>query len=230
MAQELFLTKAAAARIIPGALKIEALRVFKGTIQVTYTTKKGRCSTFLSKKAFYSDFVSFRQQGAKSCTVKRWSAGTYTCRYDVRGDRRGNTRTVDLSGGMPSCSCPDHEKQRHYLGKAMPGCKHVLAVMGQLGHASLQDYRDSVFAKAKMKRCSICGGNGMLHDSDDYPLERCYHCKGLGCEKVVSLAEKALPRLAGSPNTQTTINLPFTAKACTTRKKTKPDPFGGFNF
>lgn len=233
---QLFFTKAAALRILLAqgiaACCVETIRIYKGSIQVTYLTKKGRCSTFLSKTAFYSDFITFRLEGAKNCQVRRWSRATYTCRYDVHSKSCENTRTVDLSGGMPSCSCPDHEKQRHYLGKAMPGCKHVLAVMGQLGHASLQDYRDAVFAKASMKRCSICGGNGMLHDSDDYPIERCYHCKGLGCEKVVSLAEKALPRLTGSPNTQTTINfaLPFTAKACTTRKKTKPDPFGGFNF
>ncbi len=78
----LFFTKAAA-RLLPFATRIEAIRVFKGAIQVTYLTKNGRCSTFLSKTAFYQDFVAFRQEGAKTCTVKRWGAGSYQSRYEV---------------------------------------------------------------------------------------------------------------------------------------------------
>ncbi len=67
----LFFTKAAAARLLPFATKIEAVRVFKGSIQVTYLTKNGRCSTFLSKTAFFNDFVSFRYAGAQTVVVKR---------------------------------------------------------------------------------------------------------------------------------------------------------------
>jgi DnaJ-class molecular chaperone len=93
-----------------------------------------------------------------------------------------------------------------------------MALMSQLGHASLQDYRDAVAAKASMKRCSICGGSGAIHDSDDYPIERCYHCKGLGYEKVVDLSERALLELVAS------------SAAVSGAKKTQVDPFGGFNF
>jgi hypothetical protein len=65
----LIFSRTAALRILPYATKIEVLRVFKGSIQVTYLTLNGRYSTFLSKKAFYSDFITFRQQGAKTCSV-----------------------------------------------------------------------------------------------------------------------------------------------------------------
>lgn len=129
MPQQLFFTKAAALRLLKFAKKIEAIRVFKGSIQITYITKNGRCSTFLSKTVFFQDFVAFRYEGAKSVEVKRWSPATYQCRYDCISPNGENRRTVDLSGGMASCSCPDYEQQYRYLGKARPGCKHVIATL-----------------------------------------------------------------------------------------------------
>ncbi|HEY9780896.1 MAG TPA: hypothetical protein V6D09_12245 [Leptolyngbyaceae cyanobacterium] len=214
----LIFSNASALRILPYATKIEALRVFKGSIQVTYSTKNGRCSTFLSKKAFYNDFITFRIEGALSCTVKRWGAGSYQNRYDVFSSKSEKIYVVELVAGTAMCSCPDHDQQQKHLGKAKPGCKHILSVMSQLGHASLQDYRDSVAAKASMMRCLICGGSGAIHDRDDYPIERCYHCKGLGYEKVVDLSETAKLELATS------------TPSVTAAKKTQVDPFGGFNF
>ncbi len=218
----LFFTKAAALRILQAqgiaAKQVESIQIFRGSIQVTYTTKRGRCSTFLSKKAFYRDFVLFRQLGARSCTVQRWGAGSYTNRYEVFSGKSEKIYTVELSAGIAMCGCRDYEEQQRQLGRAKPGCKHIMALMSQLGHASLQDYRDSVAAKASMMRCAICGGSGAIHDRDDYPIERCYHCKGLGYEKVVDLSETAkLELVASSP-------------AVTAAKKTQVDPFGGFNF
>lgn len=139
----LIFTKAAALRIITGAIKIEAIRVFKGSIQITYLTKNGRCSTFLSKTAFFKDFVAFRYEGAKEVSVKRWSPATYQCRYDCKSPGGENTRTVDLSGGMASCSCPDYEQQYRHLGKAKPGCKHVIATLKHVGYGSLAEYMDA---------------------------------------------------------------------------------------
>jgi hypothetical protein len=76
----LIFTKAAALRILQAqgipAKQVEAIRVFKGSIQATYRTKNGRCSTFLSKTAFFNDFVSFRYAGAQTVVVKRWPAGS----------------------------------------------------------------------------------------------------------------------------------------------------------
>lgn len=156
---QLFFTKAGALRILQAqgiaAKQVETLRVYKNSIQVTYLTQNGRCSTFLSKKAFVGDFTTFRQESASHCTVKRWSAGTYACRYEVKSSDGNSFRTVDLSGGMPLCSCPDYETQRHYLGRAIPGCKHIMAVIGQLGHASLTQYLETITQKA---RADLFGG------------------------------------------------------------------------
>jgi hypothetical protein len=86
----LFFTQAAAARLLPFATKIEAVRVFRGSIQITYLTKNGRCSTFLSKTAFFQDFVTFRQEGAKNCTVRRWGAGSFTHHYECFSAKSGH--------------------------------------------------------------------------------------------------------------------------------------------
>jgi hypothetical protein len=160
---QLFFTKAAAARFLPFATKIETLRVFKGAVQVTYRTKNGRCSTFLSKTAFYQDFTAFRQEGAQTCTVKRWGAGSYQCRYEVFSGKSEKIYSVELSAGITMCSCPDWEKQRTELGKTAVGCKHILAaVIGTLGHSSLTNYLECqqaakarIVAEAETARLSI---------------------------------------------------------------------------
>ncbi len=96
----LFFSKAAALRILQAqgiaAKQVESVRVFKGSIQITYLTKNGRCSTFLSKKSFYSDFILFRQLGARSCTVQRWGAGSYQNRYDVFSSKSEKIYVVEL--------------------------------------------------------------------------------------------------------------------------------------
>jgi hypothetical protein len=159
---QLFFTKAAAARLLPFATKIEVVRVFRGSIQVTYLTKNGRCSTFLSKSAFYQDFIAFRKEGAKSCTVKRWLAGSYQNHYECFSGKGENIRTVRLVAGTVNCSCPDWERQRTELGKTAVGCKHILAVVGTLGHSSLTNYLEfkeaekaRIIAKAETARLSI---------------------------------------------------------------------------
>lgn len=139
----LIFSKSACLRILPFATKVECIRVYRNTIQATYLTRNGRCSTFLSKAAFFRDFVAYRYEGAKSVTVKRWTAGTYQCRYDCYSFNGENTRTVDLSGGMASCSCPDYEQQYRQLGRARPGCKHVIAVLKHVGYGSLAEYWDA---------------------------------------------------------------------------------------
>lgn len=155
----LIFTKAAALRILPFAIKIEAIRVFKGAVQVTYLTKNGRCSTFLSKTAFYSDFITFRQEGAKGCTVRRWGAGSYQNRYEVFSGMSEKIYTVELSAGIAMCSCPDFEEQGKQLGKAKVGCKHVLATLNHIGYGSLAEYVDTM---ASIARADLFGDEPML--------------------------------------------------------------------
>lgn len=140
----LFFTKAAALRILRFATSVEAIRTFNGTIQVTYLTKNGRCSTFLSKTAFYQDFIIFRQEGAKTIRVKRWGAGSYTNHYDCDSALSDRIYTVKLVAGLAMCECPDYEKQHQELGKAKIGCKHVLATLNHIGYSSLAEYIQAI--------------------------------------------------------------------------------------
>jgi hypothetical protein len=146
---QLFFTKTAAARLLPFATRIEVVRVFRGSIQVTYLTKNGRCSTFLSKQSFFQDFTAFRQEGARTCTVKRWGAGSYTNHYECFSSESERIYTVKLVGGLAMCSCPDYEKQYQELGKAKTGCKHVIATLNHVGYGSIAEYMDAVSNRAK---------------------------------------------------------------------------------
>lgn len=202
ISNNLIFSKSAALRILKFATKIEALRVFKGSIQVTYLTKNGRCSTFLSKKAFFQDFLFFRQEGAKNVTVRCWRPGTYQCRYDCISPNGENTRTVDLSGGTASCSCPDHEEQYRILGKVRPGCKHILAVMTHLGYSSLAQYLDAMAQKA---RGDLFGGGW-----DEQPQHLVEPHRDF-----IDDINQILPQLAVVSGG---------------KKKKQCDPFGGFNF
>lgn len=149
----LIFTKAAALRILQAqgiaAKQVEAIRVYKGAVQVTYRTKNGRCSTFLSKTAFFNDFITFRQEGAKTCTVKRWGAGSYQNHYECHSSQSEKIYTVKLIAGMAWCGCQDNLEQEKQLGSAKVGCKHLIATLNHIGHTSLAEYIDTMASRAK---------------------------------------------------------------------------------
>lgn len=144
------ISKAAAKRILPFATKIESLQVMRnGVIQVTYWVGRRRCSTFLSKMAFYQDFLDFRREGAKSVTVRQWGAGSYQTHYSCHSSDGKRTYTVKLMGGLALCECPDYEKQHQELGRVKPGCKHLIAVLNHLKYSSLEAYLKAKETEAK---------------------------------------------------------------------------------
>ncbi len=111
-------TKAAAFRLLPFAIKIEAVREFKNCIQVTYTVKGGRrCSTFLSKKAFLVDHKAIRAQGSTQVEVVEVHGGAYIIKS------KANHYTVRPGEFDPRdrCECGDC----HWRGAK---CKHQIAV------------------------------------------------------------------------------------------------------
>lgn len=211
MPQSLFFTKAAAARILPFATKIETLRVFKGSIQVTYRTTIGRCSTFLSKKAFYQDFIAFRQEGAKTCTVVEWAAWKYdwtqNYRYDVTSDSK-KTYMVEISDitGNTYCDCADHDQQVKELGIGKVGCKHILATLNHKGYSSLAEYIDAV---ARRANADLFGDTPNIEAPKIDPI----------AELVCAIKSNSLSCAAR----KTTANQPR-------KTKVAPDPFGGFSF
>lgn len=149
ISNNLIFSKAAALRILKVATKIEAVRIFKGAVQVTYLTKNGRCSTFLSKSQFFDDFLTFRQEGAKTVTVSQWGAGSYQNHYSCHSSKSERIYTVKLLAGLAMCECPDYEEQHRQLGNAKPGCKHVIATLNHIGYGSLTEYMDTMAQRAK---------------------------------------------------------------------------------
>ena len=110
-------TKAAAKRLLPFATKIEAVRELRNCVQVTYRSNGGRCSTFLSKKAFVVDFSGIREAAAQSVEVVETSLYSYTVKsannyYVVRPGH------ADL---RQRCECADCNFRGAF-------CKHQIAV------------------------------------------------------------------------------------------------------
>lgn len=208
---QLFFTKAAALRILQAqgvaACCVESIRVYKGSIQVTYLTKNGRCSTFLSKTAFYSDFIAFRLDGASNCTVVEWAAWKYdwtqNYRYDVTSNSE-KTYMVEISDitGNTYCDCADHDRQLKELGNAKVGCKHILATLNQKGFSNLAEYIDAVARRAKADLF------GEETDTDRDSID-----------PVADLV-------------RATRSLALASCSSAQKKSTKynPDPFGGFSF
>lgn len=125
--------KTAAKDLIPEATKVEAVRFFNNSVQVTYQTKHGRCSTFLSKKLFKTRFVEVRKVASKQCVSvvnpRGWTVfnrETHTM-YQVSEFTNGFT-----------CGCDDYRAQKATFGKGC--CKHIYHVLGTLGKTSLNEY------------------------------------------------------------------------------------------
>lgn len=111
-------TKTAAKRLLPFATLIEAVREFKNCIQVTYLVANGgRCSTFLSKKAFIADFSETREERSHSSEVVESTSHTYTV--------KSQNQYYVVRPGHPNprqrCECSDC----HFRGAY---CKHQISV------------------------------------------------------------------------------------------------------
>lgn len=148
---QLFFTKTAAQRLLPFASKIERIAIVNGAVNVVYIVRNRRCSTFLSKRSFYNDFLAFREAGARTVVVRPWSRATYGGHYDCFSGNSENIRVVRLIAGTVNCSCPDWERQRAELGQLATGCKHVLATLSHIGHNSIAEYMEAKKREAEAK-------------------------------------------------------------------------------
>lgn len=115
-------TKAAALRILIGlATKIEIVRVFRNCIQVTYRVYGGgRCSTFLSKKAFVVSNLETRTQAAALIEVVEMVNDD---EFIVQSHKTNNYYVVRpyKMEARSRCECGDC----HWRGAK---CKHQIAV------------------------------------------------------------------------------------------------------
>jgi len=131
MLSALFFNRSAAARLL--GCKPERLVKFEIWRNVIFAQVKGQRPTFISKADFYGEFYRFRQQGAKSCQVREFSAGCYPGSFDVKSEDRWHHVRLNLG-----CSCPDYQEQKAQ-NLPHPRCKHQYAVMNYLGVSSLEE-------------------------------------------------------------------------------------------
>jgi hypothetical protein len=113
-------TKTAAKLLIPGARSVEAVRVLRnGVVQVTYIMNGGRCSTFLSAKAFLEVNFSRRQQAAEVIEIVEIHGEEVV----VKSSKKDAYYCVRLSHPDPyqRCDCGDC----HFRGVK---CKHQIKV------------------------------------------------------------------------------------------------------
>jgi hypothetical protein len=123
-------TKAAALRLLSGlATVVHAVRQLKNCIQVTYQTRRGKCSTFLSRKAFKQAFVDARKASGRSLPSSQINATHYQV----------GEHTVVLSRDRLDCDCHDYMRQRQVFGRGC--CKHGYHVLqAWLSQGSLAEY------------------------------------------------------------------------------------------
>ena len=122
-------TKAAAKKLLPIATSIETVREMNAVIQVTYyVANGGRCSTFLSKKAFLEVNSSQRRQAAEVIEVVEFHGGG---RFVVGSSNKDAFYCVRLSESDPAgrCDCGDC----HFRGVE---CKHQIACKNYLDSIS----------------------------------------------------------------------------------------------
>ena len=111
------MSKTAAARILKiKASQVLAVRIMKnGAVQVTYKMNGGRCSTFLSRKAFDRDALEFRIKGASDIKVLSLVGNI----AQALNTKKGSLYEVDLQSRK--CTCYDSAENGNI-------CKHIHAV------------------------------------------------------------------------------------------------------
>lgn len=129
-------TKLAAHRLLPFAKLILSTREMKNCIQVTYLANGGKCSTFLSKRAFITTNTNARAQRSLDIEVVERHGKDFV----VKSHNSGNFYTVRPWHPDPKqrCECG----HVHFTGD---DCKHQVAVRNRVNE------RAKIRAKAMPK-------------------------------------------------------------------------------
>lgn len=132
--EKLFYSRSAAGRILNLPWwDVEVIEIGSDAILVETPQEQ----QYISKTAFHQDFVTYRQQQARSLRV-RFDDKTWT----IYNTENGHSITVSniYEGHRPQCNCKDFEKHHK-------ACKHIYAVLLTLGYNTLSEYLGST-AKA----------------------------------------------------------------------------------
>jgi hypothetical protein len=98
-------------------------------------------SIFIKKVEFVKLMAGDRQNRSKSLIVTP-NAFDDTA-YTVRNEDKETTYRVETYQGHMSCSCKDYENLSNDFNTPKVSCKHIYAVLNQLGCTDLREYIES---------------------------------------------------------------------------------------
>jgi hypothetical protein len=133
----LFFSKSSVSRVANVATnQIARFEVWDSVVFVVFVKGQKLRPRFLSKKAFYADFVTSRQLAARQIKITKqlFSETKYTARNTV-SDR---TYELVLENDRAICECRDYRDQIEFVGRGV--CKHGYALLNFLGCKTMAEY------------------------------------------------------------------------------------------
>ena len=118
----IFYTKAAAARISNTSSRL--IITFEIWADVCFVRVKGQKPTFISKKAFQSDFVEFRIKQSEKLVATKIDEQNYL----VSNPDKSTSYTVFFDNNELSCNCFDYQNQSMIIGREKAACKHIYRI------------------------------------------------------------------------------------------------------
>jgi len=135
MNQAIVFTKTAALKILgstamPHQVNVEVWK------QVIVVTAKGSRPKFVSKKAFYREFVDSRKERSHEVTLHQQTSTEWIA--NTEGSKEYHN--VKVQGKSLSCDCYDFVNQKKNMSGAC--CKHGYRLLFELGFDSLRDFEN----------------------------------------------------------------------------------------
>jgi len=103
--------------------------------QVVLVTVKGSKPRFVSKKAFYGEFVDSRKERSHEVNLHQQTSTEWIA--NTEGSKQYHS--VRLQGKSLSCDCYDFVNQRNMSGAC---CKHGYRLLFELGFNDLRDFKN----------------------------------------------------------------------------------------
>lgn len=120
------------------------LKIKKADIEFVYPCENGCLvgfwthTKFIPKSEFTALLVGDRKNRSKSLTVTPNAFDSTD--YTVRNEDKGTIYRVETYQGYMNCTCRDYENLSNDFNTPKVSCKHIYAVLNNLGYASLKDY------------------------------------------------------------------------------------------
>lgn len=124
------------------------LKLKREQIEFIYPCKDGclvglwNDSIFIQKAEFIKLLSSDRRQRSKALKVTENVFDNTV--FTVRNENKGTAYRVETHQDYINCSCKDYDNLSQDLGTKKVSCKHIYAVLGFLGHSSLNEYVEAL--------------------------------------------------------------------------------------